>query len=384
MRGNETGIKSGGISSVDKFLTIAILLVLVQTFLEELAVMAGWGVEIRRYLLVAGFAFDLLFTIEFLARFFIALSMREAGDYLLHRRGWVDFLAALPLLLFDSGPRIYVLAAGGGLVFGGAGALNVLKAVKAIRLARILRFLRALKLFRNIKNTDSPMAQRHLARIATLALSTVVFTSILWGALSAYLELPTPLGEAARSQVAAVERSAQVKNSGNGFADLHEELLLVKEGDTVLFSRYENSYYESAFDFEDYRVDHRGNLTFFFDLRAARAVQSREQLALFLLVLALLFVILFVYGPHFAESVSDPVHVMKRGMGEDDYNLEVEINPIFRGDDVYRLAELYNRRFLPMKARERFDSGVGSSSLSMDDIGDFGFAFGGPEDQEKS
>jgi hypothetical protein len=68
---------------------------------------------------------------------------------------------------------------------------------------------------------------------------------------------------------------------------------------------------------------------------------------------------------------------MKRGMGEDDYGLEVEINPNFRGDDIYRLAALYNRRFLPMKARDRFDSGEGSSSLSMDDIGDFDF-------QEKS
>jgi hypothetical protein len=368
----ESRLNSGRVSPVDTFLTVAIMLVLVQTFLEELAIMAGWGVEIRRYLLIAGFAFDLLFSIEFLARFFTALSMREAGDYLLRRRGWVDFLAALPLLLFDSGPRIYVLAAGGGVVFGGAGALNVLKSVKAIRLARILRFLRALKLFRNIKNTDSPMAQRHLARIATLSLSTVVFTAILWGALSSSLNLPTPLGEAAAAQAAAVDRAG-----ASGFSSLHEDLLMVKEGDKVLFSRYDNSYYESAFDLEDYRVENRGALTFFFDLRTARAVQSREQLSLFMIVIALLLVILFIYGPHFAATVSDPVHVMKRGMGEDDYGLEVEINPNFRGDDIYRLAALYNRRFLPMKARDRFDSGEGSSSLSMDDIGDFDF-------QEKS
>ncbi len=376
---DDSRIKSGRISPVDKFLTIAIVLVLVQTFLEEMAVMAGWGVDIRRYLFIAGFAFDLLFSIEFLARFFAALSIGEAGEYLLRRRGWVDFLAALPLLLFDSGPRLYVLVAGSGALFGGAGALNVLKSVKAIRLARILRFLRALKLFRNIKNTDSPMAQRHLARIATLTLSTVVFTSILWGALSTSLNLPTPLGEAAMAQETAVDKAGT-----KGFSALHEDLLMVREGDTVLFSRYDNSYYESAFDLEDYRVVTRGSRTYFFDIRAARAIQSREQLSLFLLVIALLFVILFIYGPHFAATVSDPVHVMKRGIGEDDYNLGVEIDPNFRGDDIYRLAEHYNRRFLPMKARERFDSGEGSSSLSMDDIGDFGFDFDGPDEQEKS
>lgn len=360
-------------SVIDNFLTLAIFLVLVQTLLEDVAVIAGWSVQARRYLLYAGFAFDLLFSVEFLARFFTALSLRDGLGYLFRRRGWVDFLAALPLLLLDSGPRMYALAAGGGLLLGGVGTLNVLKSVKAIRLARILRFLRALKLFRNIKYADSPMAQRHLARIATLAVSSVVFAALCWGLLASALDLPAPVSELERAQNEALTGAISSPLPGTRIEEqlsaARGDLLMVREGDTLLYSRYGNDYYASYFDAEDYRVEKRGGMSFFFDLRSARAVQSREQITIFLVVIALLVSILFLYGPHFAVSVSDPVHVMKRGFSEDDYNLEVRIDPKFEGDDVYRLAALYNRKYLALKARELFDSGEGVSSLTMADLG---------------
>ena len=56
---------------------VAILLVLVQTLLEELAIFASWEVIIRRILIVTGFAFDLFFTIEFLVRLYWAITRKK-------------------------------------------------------------------------------------------------------------------------------------------------------------------------------------------------------------------------------------------------------------------------------------------------------------------
>ena len=149
----------------------AILLVLAQTFLEDFSTLAGWSVRIRDRILLAGFFFDLFFTVEFLVRLYFAIMDRRVGPYLGRGRGWVDFLASVPLLMFHSGPYAAAFLFGGAAVGGIAGVLNLLKVIKAIRIARILRLLRIIKLFRRIKNVSSPMAQRHLAGVTTIGVT---------------------------------------------------------------------------------------------------------------------------------------------------------------------------------------------------------------------
>jgi hypothetical protein len=79
---------------------------------------------------------------------------------------------------------------------------------------------------------------------------------------------------------------------------------------------------------------------------------------------------LLIYSPHFAMTVTDPIHVMRRGMSEPNYSLEVKIPAVYRQDDVYSLAGEYNRVFLPMKDRERAteEGDSGGSALSLGDI----------------
>lgn len=367
---------------IDAFITVAIFLVLIQTFLEEFALLAGWPLAWRNGLIVSGFLFDLFFTLEFLFRFYSALSQRRGKEYLLQGRGWIDFLAAIPLLLLDSGPRFYALSFGGGLLASGVGSLNVLKAVKAVRLARILRFLRVLKLFRNIKYVDSPMAQRHLARISTLAVSCLVFSALAVSAFSSFFSLPDAALISERQQRAAVEAftrppSGAVSLDLSSFASTHSDLLLVKQGEESLYSRHSNEYYHRYFGSEDYRIFETEGLRFFFDLRDVQASGARERLRLFILIIVLLGGILFLYGPHFALSISDPVHVMRRGFQEDDYNLAVKLDSRYAGDDLFCLASVYNDLFLPMKARERFSEQKNSSVLQMTEPGDFSELFEG-------
>lgn len=91
-------------SVLENIVVVAILLVLVQTFLEDYAVIAGWSWDIRRVLLFTGFGFDLFFTVEFLTRLYVSFVNRRAGRYFWHERGWIDLLASIPLLLLNSGP----------------------------------------------------------------------------------------------------------------------------------------------------------------------------------------------------------------------------------------------------------------------------------------
>ena len=53
---------------------LIIILVLIQTFLEDLSVLLAWTWSSRRVLLITGFFFDLFFTVEFLIRTYSALS----------------------------------------------------------------------------------------------------------------------------------------------------------------------------------------------------------------------------------------------------------------------------------------------------------------------
>ena len=63
---------------LETVVVVAIILVLAHTFLDDVAIMAGWNVRARSWLIWAGLGFDLFFTIEFFTRLYLALS-RAAG-----------------------------------------------------------------------------------------------------------------------------------------------------------------------------------------------------------------------------------------------------------------------------------------------------------------
>ena len=59
---------------------------------------------------------------------------------------------------------------------------------------------------------------------------------------------------------------------------------------------------------------------------------------------------------------------MRRGFAETGYNLEVKIPGRYRNDDVYRLAALYNREYLPLKERVKLKERRLHSDLRLDTI----------------
>jgi len=373
-----TGPRSsrGSVTSFLESLVIAaILLVLVQTFLEDFAVISGWTVEIRNKLFLAGFFFDLFFTIEFLTRLYNAIMEGRVGRYLSVERGWIDFLASVPLLMFNSGPFAVTLLTGQGIAVGLGGILNLLKVIKAIRIARILRFLRIVKIFRRIKNVSSPMAQRHVASITAISVTVLVLSLLFFTAFSSSLHWDGLDTAFAEQQQAVAEHLDENKDDPADFVyaletlrKTYSNLLIVKYRGQTLYSRYSDSYYQGFFAPGDYTYLRTDDLALFFDQRPYVSQLSRESILFFVIVILVVLSYLLIYSPHFALTVSDPIHVMRRGLEEPNYNLEVRIPQKYETDDVFQMAELYNEKYLPLKDRTQNKEGQSLIDLDMADV----------------
>jgi hypothetical protein len=373
-----TGTRSsrGAVTSFLESLVIAaILLVLVQTFLEDFAVLSGWNVEIRNKILLAGFFFDLFFTIEFLTRLYNAIMEGRVSRYLSVERGWIDLLASVPLLMFNSGPFALTLLTGQGVAVGLGGILNLLKVIKAIRIARILRFLRIVKIFRRIKNVSSPMAQRHVASITAISVTVLVLSLLFFTVFSSSLQLDGLDTAFAEQQEAVADHLDENKDDPADFVfaletlrETYPSLLIVKYRDQTLYSRYSDSYYQEFFAPGDYTYLQKGDLELFFDQRPYVSQLSRESILFFVIVVLVVLAYLLIYSPHFALTVSDPIHVMRRGLEETNYNLEVKIPQKYETDDVFQMAALYNEKYLPLKDRTQSKEGQSLIELDMADV----------------
>ncbi len=357
---------------IENCVLFVIFLVLIQTFLDDLSVVMSWSWPARRMLIVSGFVFDLFFSLEFLIRYFAALGKGRGIHYIYREQGWIDFLAAFPLLFFSSGPALLSVLQG-GVFMGAGGFLNVLKVVKTVRIARVLRLLRLLKVFKKIKFVNSRMAQRHMTRIVTTAISSFVLTMTLVSFLSSFFPVLNGEEEYMKKQ----EDSARIAQffwdggepgriSGE-FKD-DESVLIIQGPRGSLYSRYDNAHYRYWFGPGDYGTVKAGDIILFYSLKSLYARESVNNLIIFFSIIGMLLLLMLSYSPHFAMTITDPVNIMYQGLSDPSYNLEVLVPGEFQSDDIFRLAREYNREYLPLKARNTRDSG--GLVLKVDNIED--------------
>jgi hypothetical protein len=363
---------------LETVVVVAIILVLAHTFVDDYSILAGWTVRARTWIILAGLGFDLFFTIEFLTRLYLALVARQGTRYFFRERGWIDFLASIPLLLLNSLPHVLALLAGAGLLSGLGSFLNVLKVIKAVRIARILRLLRVVKLFRGIRYARSPMAQAHVSTIATIAVSILV----LWTLGASVLEgvgiipgIEGPFSDGQTRRAAAIAEAGPIPPAlaarAASIAALDATILVARpRGGATAWSRYPASYYADHFLPGDYGYLQANGVEVFYDERPLSMTSARESMIFFIAVLVTVLAFLFIYAPRFALQISDPIHVMRRGMSESDYNLEVLVPPERAQDDVFELAALYNSVYLPLKDRLGTDGQGASPALKIDDLKD--------------
>ncbi len=364
-------MKSKFSSFFEGLVTTAIVLVLMQTLLEDSMVILGKSWEIRRIFILTGFAFDLFFTIEFLVRSWNALSHKQFGRYLLFRNGWVDFAASVPLLLFSSTPEF--LSYLSNSTFAGTGSLmSMLKIVKVVRIARILRLLRLLKLFQRIRFANSVMIQRHTIRIITTVAATLIITNMIIGAAFTLMDNADVEQSMQTEQQAAMGYLGQLHSDRTESSEIETlvrtrpMILTIKDGNGAIYPQGTGMSLINDLGPGDYLISNVNSYTVWFDTRPIAVSRAKLNLTVFLTTLAVILMILISYSTHLALTTSDPVNVMMRGMSEKSYNLEVKINPDYSTDETYRLARIYNEEYLPAKERDN----SGNLDISMDDISD--------------
>ena len=340
--------------TIEKFVFIAIILVLVHTLVQDIADLLQWTWGIRKALIYAGFAFDLFFSIEFCVRLLVSLARRNPIHYLRNNNGWIDFIASIPLLILSSGPAALSAFNNVPTVATAAGVFGVLKIIKAIRIARVLRLLRLLKVFKHIKYTDSVMVQRHITRISTTSVIVIVVILLGFSLLASILRVPNlehSFEEHTLSTLSARIAPGLQQADIEILADLRPDVLIIKENGRAIYSRTSNEYYQKYYGPSDYTLVSFSeyDMEVYIDLLPIVSNSAREEILHFMIIVGVILAILFFYGPHFASTVSDPIQIMARGFSEKGHSLQIVISARYGNDEVYALADKYNEVFLPLK-----------------------------------
>ncbi len=363
----------------ETFIIVAIILVVIQTFLDEYSRYAHWSVRARNILLVSGFFFDLVFSIEFTIRSVYSGRRGRWLSYIKYERGWVDFLSSFPLLLLDSGPTLFFLLtvdahSGAGLI----GAMKVMKVVKAIRITRILRLVRIIKIFGKIHNADSRMAQHHTATITTTAVFTVVTVLIVFTAV--FGTSSVHLSEERRAEylnlVDGLKRISDMNSEG--FRELSESLLLsdrnvlriIYQGGDVV-EKMSGQEFMKYYDQEDYITVAGKGCTLIVSIIDINREIALEHMQNFMIIIFIVLSFMLVYTRHFVQNISDVVHVLNLGFRKKEYNLLVKIPEQNSDHEIFRLAKFYNEAYLPSKMKRLDGGSAKNSSLSMKDLMNF-------------
>lgn len=359
----------------ENFILAAIVLVIVQTFLDDFAVYMHWSVGTRNILLVSAFVFDFIFSAEFTVRTVLAGKKGSVTRYWLYERGWVDFLSSIPLLLLNSGPALLLLLIGGAEEGALAiGVLNVLKVVKAIRVTRILRLIRIIKIFGKIQNAESPMAQHHTSTISTTAVFTIICVLMAFS-----LFTTTPHEEKIRAmekEYASLVDSAITLSKAAGkperfvlkevFSGDRDVIRIERNGKTLL-ANIKKKEFKNYYDIHDYHTMNASGLGVVLSLVDINRHVAYNNLLHFFIIVVTVLSFMIIYTRHFAQTISDLIHVMNQGFRKKSYNLQVKIRDEYKDEEIFKLAKFYNDAYLPSKiAKLQRDEMKKTSGISMD------------------
>lgn len=324
-----------------------IILVVLQTFGEEFAVYRGLSVQIRKYLLIAGFSFDFIFSVEFISRLIVSGKKKKAGAYMVREGGFIDLLSSLPLLFLNSGPLMYItFFSGQNMLFFSIGSLSFLKIVKIIRIARILRFLRALKILSKtrIRYVMTP-------RYVNAVLIIVIFICV--GAFAGFYAVEN--NTIIRPQAAAMEKILSF--SPEIFHDLEpvlrqtDTVLMIKKNGDVVFRGIDQESFNNFFMGDDFYTRMIGGYEVFFNNRDAKRAYALIHMMILAIIIGVILGITTIYRSFFNRHTASVVNVMLRGFSTAAYSTPVRIRRGREDFETYRLAQQYNRKWLPIKRR---------------------------------
>jgi len=324
-----------------------IILVILQTFGEEFAVYRGFSVQIRKYLLITGFSFDFIFSAEFISRLIVSGKKKKAGVYMVREGGFIDLLSSLPLLLLNSGPLMYMtFFSGQNMLFFSIGSLSFLKIVKIIRIARILRFLRALKILSKTK-IRYIMTPRYINAVLIIVIFICVgaFTGFCFVENNAIIQ----------PQAAAIEKillfSPEIFQKLGPALSQTGTILMIKKNNDVVYRGIDREIFDNFYMGDDFYTRMIGGYEVFFNNMDTKRVHALIHMMILAIIIGVILGITTMYRGFFNRHIASVVNVMLRGFSTAAYSTPVRIRRGREDFETYRLAQQYNRKWLPIKRR---------------------------------
>lgn len=341
----------------ENFILIAIILVIPQTIIEEIALAYHFLPDTKNALIYSMFAFDLIFTIEFIIRLIWAIREKGVRKYLGGGLGWVDFLSSIPLLLLHSGPMLYLLLTHhAAMEIEALAVMNVLKIAKIIRVSRVLRLMRFLKLLKNLHFIHSALAQRHLNFIISSIISFIILAVIalnisgIWG-LGALHEIKKKNYETLLSQ--HLEFSTTYSKD---FIELLPGIL--NKDNSILSVDYQGKkIYKvekklSIFDIYSFEKIEFKNLTIYYIDYEAIEIEARFNLCVIIMILIIVAGLMLLYTRKFSLEIADTVNIVSKGISDHDYFIKLKESGD-HNDEIDELSRVYNNTWLPLKLHHK-------------------------------
>ncbi|MBN2544630.1 MAG: hypothetical protein JXB50_02455 [Spirochaetes bacterium] len=374
-----------------------ILLVIIQTFLEDFSVYKGWSLDLVDKIKLSAVFFDLFFTFEFLTRFIDRITKGKGFFYFFCENGWIDFISSIPLLLLISLPEFLLQIKGFNLysvfieytkVFWSflAVDMTLFKFIKAVRIIRILRFARVLKIFGKIKSFVSDTVQRQIAVISTIVVTSIILFFLILNVFQEYGLLPKQNNKILDNELTLNRMIVNNYNYNNeiNFSAILNNML--KNNDSIIkilingipvyeaneskkkYMKY-NSMNDSDYVIKyDYDLPVSQIISIYYSRFQTKKLEAFNNLIMFSLIIVVLFSIIIIYTKIFKSSIADPVFVMRMGFEKINYVYNVKIRKHLEDDDIFILANDYNNRWLPAKMRKINEIRDNNIKLKLSDV----------------
>ncbi len=333
----------------ERTIVLLILLVMVQTFFEEYTTFMAYNVLVRKYVLAAGFGFDLIFSIEFLFRLFISGKRGSAAGYMAHEGGFIDLFSSLPLLLFHSGPLVLItFFSGEAGLLAVLGGISFLKIVKVIRVARTLRFIRTLKILGKIKQRYR-MTPKFISKVVSLVITIIVISLIGFSFVNN--------GNVIQSNYVEVQKLLKnyiESNSSHNFNDLlsgTDSVLFIDRENETIYRSITRLFFQNNYLYDDYYITRVHDYEIYFNNKDMKKTLAFINMIAFSMIIGIIIAVSIIYKRFFNKHIVRVINVMLKGFRTEDYSTAVRINERKKDFEIYQMADQYNRKWLPVKRK---------------------------------
>jgi len=338
---------------IERVIFVLIALGVGLIFFEEYANYRVYPPAIKRYIIAGNLFFDFAFTVEFIARIFKSSSKGGTGRYMVYEGGLIDFFSSIPLLLFYSSPMFFSLFTSQQLgILPAIGIFRFLKTAKMIRVARALRVIRALKFLGRVKKRYF-MTPRYIARAITLSTGALIL--ILMGFSYSFSErVFSPEAKEINNMLASYIKNYPEIETGDVLINLasgSDKVLMIEWSGEIIYKKQGLESIEDNFMPYEYTSQVIGDYKIYYSLLDTSVGLSYVNLLVFSGIILIIILFSTLYRAFFNKHITKPATCMLRGFKTISFNTATPIHERFSDFEIYKLAEQYNKKWLPLKKR---------------------------------